>query len=255
MALGNEMPPTGRAASTGAGLQLMNALYQYEPTFTPLLAQKRKQVMGDFASSSTGKAGGQLLALNTMIHHADLYLDVADSLKNHTFRPGNAVYNAVATAFGKAPPTEANLVGRFLASETGKVATGGVPAEGEINGLLKSLSTDNSPEQIKKVGSKILQIASGRMVPLKEKAEDAHLTDNGLVTIIGPDAKRILQKRGFDPETMKPVGGGSSGAQPLPTTLTAGDKGKIFVNRKGETIKVIDVNPANSKQFKYEVVK
>ncbi len=182
------------------------------PGFDEADIDNRYNTAKEFSSSSNTKAGGQVLALNTLIHHADLYQQVGESLHNGTFVPGNAAYNAVASMFGSAPPQNANLVARFLAGETGKVATGGVPAEGEINGILQSLSNNASPEQIKQAGQKMLEIASGRMIPLKEKRDNAKLTNQ--FPIVGQDAAAILQKRGIDPNTLRPAasGGQSSGA-------------------------------------------
>lgn len=174
-----------------------------DPKFDQADMDKRYDTLKEFSNTSIGKAGGQALALNTLIHHADLYQDVGDALKNGSFTPGNAVYNRVATLFGSAPPQNAALVARFLAGETGKVATGGVPAEGEINSILKGLSTNASPDQIKQAGNTMLQIASGRAIPLMERVKAAKL--DGKVQVLGPDAQAILQKRGFDPATMKPV--------------------------------------------------
>lgn len=211
IAMGDELAPTGRAAISGPGGQLMDAIYRYDPEFTPLLAQLRKDTLKEFTSTQTSRAGGQLLALNTLIHHGDLYQQVGEALGNGTWRPQNALYNSVANMFGKAPPTDARLVARFLAGETGKVATGGVPAEGEVNGILAQLGDDASPAQIKAAGARILQIAAGRMVPLKERRDAAKL--QRFVPILGPDAQAILTRRGFDPETMQPVGqGGRQGA-------------------------------------------
>jgi hypothetical protein len=192
---------------------LIGQVLQADPNFDEAQIDKRYNVGKEFASSSNTKAGGQVIALNTLIHHADLYQQTAEALKNGTFRPGNAAYNAVASAFGSAPPTQANLVARFFAGETAKVATGGVPAEGEINGVLKNLGNSASPEQIAGAGQTLLQIAGGRMVPLMEKAKDAHL--EGVYPVVGPDAREILTRRGFDPTTMKPVAQ-AGGAIPTP---------------------------------------
>src|SRR5262249_55628077 len=132
-----------------------------DPNWDEATLDNRYQTLREFTSTGMSHAGGQALALNTLIHHADLYMQAAEALKNGTFRPGNAVYNAVATTFGAAPPTNAALVARFFASETGKVATGGVLAEGEINGILKNLGTDASPAAIAGAGKTLLQIAAG----------------------------------------------------------------------------------------------
>jgi hypothetical protein len=147
IATGNEALPTGRAAMSGPGALLANAIYQYDPNFTPLLGQKRKTELQDFTNTSGSHAGGKIIALDTMIHHADLYQETADALKNGTFVPGNAVYNAVATAFGKAPPTQAGLVAQFFAGETAKVA--GEQSQGEVNAILDKMKSTGSPEQIR----------------------------------------------------------------------------------------------------------
>ncbi len=123
--------------------------------------------------------------------------------------PGKKIYNEVSALFGAPAPQNAALVARFLAGETGKVATGGVPAEGEIKGILGSLGTDASPEQIRGAGRKLLEIAGGRATPLMERIKNAKLEN--VVQVLGADAKEILKRRGFDPETMKPVAAGSGG--------------------------------------------
>jgi hypothetical protein len=238
MASGNEAAPTGRAAMSGPGLQLMTALYQFDPEWSPLLAQQRKETLKEFTSTQSSHAGGQLLALNTLVHHADLYLEVSQALKNGNWRPGNELYNRVASAFGSAPPAEANLVARFLASETGKVASGGVPAEGEINGILGTMRSDGSPDQMAKAGQRILQIAAGRMAPLKERRDAAKLQN--FVQILGPDAQAILQRRGIDPETMQPAaagggGGRGGGGQSYAKTATGAGGHKIGTNDGGKT--------------------
>lgn len=212
IALGDTKIPPAQSRTLSAR-QLRDAVFQYDPEYSELLAQQRKDTLKEFTDTQNSKAGGQQLALNTLIHHADLWLDVANSLKNHTWRKGNEIYNRVANAFGAAPPTQANLVARFLAGETGKVATGGVPAEGEINGILKNLGDDAGPDQIAGAGSSILQIAAGRMLPLKERVQKAKLEK--YVDILGPDAKAILARRGYDPETLQhsTAGGPPSGGK------------------------------------------
>lgn len=182
---------------------IISQIQKVDPDFDEANIDSRYNTLKEFNNTSTGKAGGQVIALNTLIHHADLYRQTAEALKNGSFVPGNAAYNAVASAFGSAPPTNAALVARFLAGETGKVATGGVPAEGEINGILKSLGTSASPDQIAQAGKTLLQVAAGRATPLMERVNQAKLGNT--VQVIGPDAQQILQRNGFDPKTMKPA--------------------------------------------------
>jgi hypothetical protein len=237
MATGDVDAPTGRAATSGPGARIMNALMQYDPEYSKLLAQQRKENLHQFNDTHPGSAGGQLIALNTMIHHADLYLDAAAALKNGSFKPGNEIYNKVATIFGAAPPTNAALLAQFFASETGKVATGGVPAEGEIKSILSKMSTDGSPEAMEGAAKTLIQIAGGRMLPLKQRRDDAHLEK--FVRILDPQSTETLQKRGFDPETMKPVQrGGGGGTPPLIKTKAEYDNlpsGTVYTESNGKT--------------------
>lgn len=228
---------------------LMKQVVTVDPNFDEANIVNRYNTLKEFTSTSNSKAGGQALALNTLIHHADLYQQTAQALKNGTFRPGNEVYNAVATAFGAPPPTNAALVARFFAGETGKVATGGVPAEGEVNGILKNLSTSASPQQIADAGKTLLQIAAGRAVPLMERAKQAKI--DKLINVLGPDAQEILKRHGFDPATMQATGTIPS----MPTRLSASDVGKTYRSKTGKTLKITAVNPNDPTQFQSEEVK
>ena len=194
------IPPFG---SRGASALLRDAVFRYDKTFTDQSNQLRHGTLAEFNSTAPNRAGGQVLALNTMIHHADLYMDAGDALKNGTFVPGNAAYNAISTMMGQPAPNNVALISQFLAGETGKLATGGVPAEGEVNRILGPLKNNNSPDQLRNAGQTLLGIASGRMIPLKEKAVQGQV--GNLVQVVGPDAAGILQRRGYDPATMKPV--------------------------------------------------
>jgi len=213
---------------------LMAEVLKVDPAFDEAQIDKRYAVGREFASSSNSKAGGQVIALNTLIHHADLYQQVGEALKNGSFKPGNMAYNAISSMMGSPAPQNAGLVARFLAGETAKVATGGIPAEGEVNGILQSLGTNASPDQIRGAGQTLLQIASGRMIPLSEKAKDAHL--DGVYPIVGADAKEILTRRGYDPATMKPAAAQTAGATPATHTLNG---------------RPIALNPKNNQQWLY----
>lgn len=205
MAVDGRMDPQTLRAALRKNPGLLKDIQKLDPKFDEAAIDSRYNTLKEFTSSSNTKAGGQVLALNTLIHHADLYQQAADALKNGSFKPGNAAYNAVSGMMGSPAPQNAALVARFLAGETGKVATGGVPAEGEIKGILANLGTNASPEQIKGAGDTLLQVAAGRMIPLKEKAQQAKI--DGIVPVLGADAKEILARRGYDPETLKRGGG------------------------------------------------
>jgi hypothetical protein len=205
---------------------LMAQAKTLDPNFDEATIDSRYATLKEFNNTSVGKAGGQALALNTLVHHAELYQQAGEALRNGSFTPGYAAYNEISKMMGSAAPQNADLVARFLAGETGKVASGGVPAEGEIHGILDNLKTKNSPQQISDAGKTLMQVAAGRFTPLMELVKKNKL-DN-VVQVLGPDAKEILTRRGFDPNTMKPAGAGGSGA------LTAAEA-KGYLGKTGWT--------------------
>ena len=231
-AIANYKLPPAAARSYSANRGLMNQVLAANPDFDIANYETRQNVAKDFANDKPNSAGGQVLALNTLVHHAQLYQDVANSLKNGTFTPGNAVYNSVAQAFGSSPPTNANLVAQFLAGETAKAA-GGSQAEGEVTRILGSLSKNASPQQISDTGKTILQIAAGRMTPLQEKVDQSNL--GNVVKIVGPDAADILQKNGYDPKTFKQAA--------TPASLSASHKVGDTVIYNGAQHTITEIKP------------
>jgi hypothetical protein len=212
MAANGQMSPATLRSMLRSNPGMMGQIMQVDPNFDEGNIEQRYKTIQEFSKTGNGSAGGTVIALNTLIHHADLYMQTAEALKNGTFKPGNAVYNYISQQLGQPAPTDAALVSRLFASETGKVATGGVPAEGEVNGLLKAMSTDGSPEAMMSAGRRMLEIAAGKMTPLQERVNEAKA--QGVIHIIGPDAKEILEKRGFDPNTMKPKAAAAAGGKP-----------------------------------------
>lgn len=221
-----ELKPGGRVNQGGQVIQRARELAKaagkpFSFMELEMAANQREKTLNEFNSTLVSHVGGQRLALNVLIHHADLYMDAAAALKNNTFRPGNEVYNKISAMMGSPAPSNAALIAQFFASETGKVATGGVPAEGEIRAILQNLGTSGSPEAMEGAGKTLMGIAAGRMIPMKALRDRNRLQK--FVDILDPDSTEILERRGFDPETMKPRAGGGGGkiAIPLKSGRTA----------------------------------
>jgi hypothetical protein len=176
------------------------------------------------APGGTGQSHTAILALNTLVHHADLGIDAIDALNHGNFVPGNAAYDAIRNLGGNPAPNDFNIVKNFLSGEAAKVAQGGVPHEAEVKDAASALATKNSPDQLKGALNTLLQIAGGRMKPMIDEGKSAGLTARNSwdstspdFTVLQPDSKAVLTKRGIDPNTMKPVAQG--GAPPVPATM------------------------------------
>lgn len=190
---------TKRVLSKNPGL--IAQVKAIDPDFSQDNVDKRSQVLKEFTSSTAGKAGGQVVAFNTAIHHADLYLQAQEALKNGSFQPGNALYNKFVDTFGSPNVNDSKIVARALAGEINK-ATSGVQAEGEMKGTLDTLSSSASPEKATGAVKTMIGLMAGKLSALNEKVQDAKL--GKVVHVLGPDAKEILGRRGFNPDTMKP---------------------------------------------------
>lgn len=204
---GNVDPATWRSMIGPRGVKMYPGLYDAvkakDPDFGMDKLVQKYNTLREFTNMSNTKPGGQVVAINTLIHHAQLMQEVGDALKNGSFKPGNWAYNKISEMFGGAAPNDAKLVSQFLASEAGKVATGGIPAQAEIHTLMERLGSDNSPEALKSAGQQIIRIMGGRALPLQETLKKTGLDHR--MSVIGPDAADIMKKNGFDPDTLKPL--------------------------------------------------
>lgn len=200
-----ELDPKTARAMLRSSPGLLGQIKTVDPGFDEANMERRYDTLKEFNSTSNSKAGGQAIALNTMIHHGELLAQAGEALRNGSFKPGNSVYNTISTMMGSAAPNNYNLVAQFLAGEVGKVSTGGVPGEHEIKRVLDTLGSNSSPQQMEQAGKMIIQIGAGKLQPLNDRVKEAKL-DN-VVHLIGQDTKDILQKRGLNPDTMRPEGG------------------------------------------------
>ncbi|HEY6991152.1 MAG TPA: hypothetical protein VH369_22335 [Bryobacteraceae bacterium] len=174
--------------------------------------QQRYGAIKTLAPGGTGPSHTAILALNTLVHHADIGLDAIDALNHNNFVPGNAAYDYIRQQTGSAAPNDFNTIKNFLSGEAAKVAQGGVPHEGEVKDAAAALATKNSPDQLRGALGTLLTIAGGRMVPMIQEGKSAGLTNRNSwdsespdFTVVQPDTKAILQKRGYDLNTMKPI--------------------------------------------------
>lgn len=215
-----------------------------DPNFGMDKLDQRYNAVKSLAPGGSGQSHTAVLALNTLIHHADLGLDTVDALKNGSFVPGNQVYNAFSAAFGQPQTTDFNTVKNFIAGEAAKVAQGGVPHEKEVQDAAAVLSAANSPDQLKGALQKLLQVAGGRMNPMIQEGKSAGLTNRNSwdpsspdFTILQPDSKQILEKRGLDPNTMKPVAQGGGAGNTVRVVAPDGRTGTIPASKLADALK------------------
>ena len=62
---------------------LLGQIKKLDPQFDEANLENRYNTLKEFTNTSPAKAGGQLLALNTLIHHGDLYMETAKAIANN----------------------------------------------------------------------------------------------------------------------------------------------------------------------------
>lgn len=140
IATGNDVMPAANARSQAAQ-DIRNAVYQFDPNFNVQRAQVRK-------AFTTGPDARNIGALNTAIVHLGRLGDVADSLNNGSFVPGNEGYNWLRDKFGSEKVTNFTLLKDAVAGEMAAALKGNA-TDIEITKMGKSIRDSNSPDQMK----------------------------------------------------------------------------------------------------------
>lgn len=193
-------PPSARSMVTPAGQAMMAAVRTLNPEYDATKYQQRQKARVDY---TTGQQGQQAIQLNTMIGHVDDALDAAAAMGNKTFTPYNEVANKVKNAFGSDSVTNFDTFKMAVAGETAKVLKG-VATDSEVESVKKNISSASSPAQLQTALKDTLRIAGSKLRGLEYNYSQAFPEDKSF-SILSPESKQTLVKRGFDPATMRPA--------------------------------------------------
>jgi len=196
IAEGRDSIPTGRAAVTGAGKQIADAVYQYDPEFSQQRAQIRK-------ARTTGKAADNIGSLNTAIVHLDQFAQAAEALKNGNFKAGNAAYNYLADQFGAGAIGNFELMKATVAGEMANALKGNA-TDIEIHNISQSIMAANSPEKFKGAVQTAMRALHGKLGTYDERFKLGE-SDNWSATM--PRAKSVLKKYGIGEQAGQPGAG------------------------------------------------
>jgi hypothetical protein len=128
----------------GQAQQFLGALHDQYPNF----------FQGDFGSSkkvleyfTSGEGGKSINAFNTATEHLGQLATLADNLNNTRSQAWNAAKNKVETWFGKAAPTNFDLVKVAVSGEVGKTFKGQV-TDSELDKINAAINKAESPDQL-----------------------------------------------------------------------------------------------------------
>lgn len=187
--MGQISPPTGRAATSGPGAQLMNAVMKVDPQFSENRAQLRK-------AFTTGPDGRNLGALNTAAVHLDQLYEASKALGNGSFVPGNDIFNKFKTMFGGAAPTNFSGLQAAVSSEMATALKGNA-TDPEIAAMKQNVSQASSPEELAGIVHTNLGILAAKLKTAQERYQAAIPGDTAWSPVL-PTARAVFQK--FDAE-------------------------------------------------------
>lgn len=174
-----------------------------DPSFDLSLAPQRIATRKDFSSS--GKSGQALTSLNTVMGHLDTLNNAADKLDNKQVTKYNTIANYVKNNIGKPEVKQFNAAKVMVVSELGKIAQGsGVVTNEERKQFDDQISDASSPEQVKGVTKTWIDLMKSRTDALKANWNQTMPGIQPPVPFINDKTKKILVKRGYNPNTLEP---------------------------------------------------
>lgn len=180
-----------------AAVQIRDAVFRYDPTFSEQRAQVRK-------AFTTGPDGKNVGALNTAIVHLGRLSETAEALQNGSLVPGNELYNWARDKFGSEKVTNFGLLKDAVAGEMAAALKGNA-TDIEIEKMGKSIRGANSPAQMRGVVSEGMAILNDKATTYNERYH-AQMPDDPWSPIL-PSAKAQLEKHGVG---KKPAAGGDT---------------------------------------------
>ncbi len=119
---------------------------------TPNLAQAKQQFSSAQAAQkyfTTGKGADAFRQQETILHHAQVFSQIADALNNGNVQLANKLGNQFGAQFGSDQATNYKIAGQIFSAEVGKYLAGGQSTAEERKELSELIPSFSSPSQIK----------------------------------------------------------------------------------------------------------
>lgn len=188
-----KLPISPMMVRTPAGMQLMSAISQYDPTFDSTNFTARNKLRSDFTS---GKASQNLNAFNTVLGHLGELHDSYDNLHNGSIPVINTVGNWIADAAGKPAPNTFNLNKKAVVDELTRSWRGSSGSQGDIASWTSVLDNAQSPEQFNSAMKKVTGLLKSKI----DAMQDQYNTGMGSAAKVGapqwinPNAQKELDR-------------------------------------------------------------
>lgn len=194
IANGDAPAPTGRAAATGAGQQLMQQVLSYDPTASAINLQARLATRKAFTSGAEGQT---INSANTLIGHMVNLKSAIQDLGNTNIGLINKPVQSIALAVGNPQTQKAvadfNTYSGLVANEIVKVLRGTNGAEGDIKYWRDQLDSAKSPVALNGVADSMLGAMQSRLEALGAQYSQGMGKVVDPLTLLTPHSQAMLK--------------------------------------------------------------
>jgi hypothetical protein len=162
--------PNSLSNKGGYREKIMNAAEQYDPSFDQKNYAAQSKAVNAF---TTGKQGDTVRSFNVAVDHLGTLEKAVDALNNGDVQALNAAGNTIARWSGRAAPTDFKAVQGLVMDEVVKAVIGGAGALGDREEAHSTVSTSNSPQQLKSAINKYKDLMGGQLSGFQRQYEQS----------------------------------------------------------------------------------
>lgn len=194
LAEGRMQFPSGFALKTPYWQTMLSAVSQYDPSFDASNFGARSKLRADVTSTS-GKAGQSIAAINTAIGHAGRLADQAAQLNNFSgmATPLNQLVNTVENRAGDPRMASFDQTRNALAEELERAWRGTGGSEAGIKAWKDTINNAQSPEQLKSAIGNAMELLGSRLDSLQSQYKET-MGPEAKPEFLNDKSKAILQK-------------------------------------------------------------
>lgn len=189
-----QLPVSPQMTRSTAGMQLLGAITQYDPTFDATNYQKRQQTASAFAK---GPQGNAVRGANQALYHMGNLYQRTEDLGNlgGVATPLNKIINPVEEFFGDPRQGKFRQSAQAVASELRRVFAGaGGGSLAELNKWEQSLPENASEEQQKAYIQNGLDLLRGGLDALNAQYQQGMGLNRNVTDLLSPQARKVYEK-------------------------------------------------------------
>jgi hypothetical protein len=186
---GRMLPPSAYALKAPYWQRIMHLTTAFDPSYDTANAPSRVATRKDFAS---GKAAGNITALNTTMGHLKSLADAGEELQNSNYPAWNMVANAASRATGDPRVDRFNVARNAVATEAAKVFRQTGMSEKEIQDWRESFNANASKDQLHGNIAQTMELLNSRIDALRDQY------NNGMKTTKQIEGLQLLSPKAQD---------------------------------------------------------